>query len=140
MMRGKRFLRRAGVAALGASVYPIWIIGYTWSHVLSSDLGGGRHGPLDAYRHALASAAVSYTLGEWAVTLVTRVFESGGKDSNAMDSHNNQVGARIGSRVASFAEIEPAVREAVRRGRADAVDDVQITWMTPKKWRSGAFW
>ena len=73
------------------------MIVFTWSHVLRSDLKGGRHGQLDAYRHALASATVSYTVGEWAVSLTTWVFESGGKDSNKMDIHNNRIGAKIGS-------------------------------------------
>jgi len=140
MKRRKIFFRRIGLAMLVACLYPVWVIGFTWSHVLKSEFAGGRHGPLDAYRHALASAAVSYTLGEWAVVLVTRVFEGGGKDSNSMDSHNNRVGARIGSTVSSFAEIEPAVREAVRQGTVDTADDGQITWMAAKKWRAGAFW
>ena len=140
MKRRNKLRCRLSMTLLVAGAYPVWILGFTWWHVLRSDLAGGRHGPLDAYRHALASAAVSYTLGEWAVNLVTRVFEGTGKNSNAMDSHNNRVGARIGSTVSSFAEIEPAVREGVRLGRVDAVASTQITWMPEKKWRSGSLW
>lgn len=140
MPRRKKIFRRLAAALAVACLYPAWVFGYTWSHVLNSDLEGGRHGPLDAYRHALASAVVSHTLGEWAVTLVTRLFESRGKDSNIMDAHNNRIGARIGATAPSFAEIEPAVQMAVRQGKEGAVEGGQITWLERRKWRTGAMW
>ena len=105
-----------------------------------SDLKGGRHGPLDAYRHALASATVSYTLGAWAVDAVTNIFEWNDRDSNKMDRHNNKIGASIGSSVRSFREIEPAVRESVMNGAVDAMELNQITWLTPTKWRDVRLW
>ena len=107
---------------------------------MRSDLPGGRHGHLDAYRHSLASATVSYTLGEWAVNLVTSVFEWDDKDSNGMDRHNNRIGAGIGSRVESFHEIEPAVLQSVRKGAVNAANSNQITWLPANKWRDGRFW
>jgi hypothetical protein len=103
-------------------------------------LEGGRHGQLDAYRHSLASATVSYTLGEWAVNLVTRVFEWDDKDSNGMDRHNNRIGAGIGSRAKSFREIEPAVLKSVRKGAVNATEPNQITWLPVDKWRDGRLW
>jgi len=113
---------------------------FTWSHVLRSDLKGGRHGQLDAYRHALASATVSYTLGEWAVDVTTWIFESGKKDSNKMDIHNNRIGARLGTKAESFGDIEPAVRSAVLNGTVSSVDTEQITWLSSDRWRDGKLW
>lgn len=128
------------MAGLLLAVYPAFVLGYTWSCVFKSDLPGGRNGPLDAYRHALASAVVSHTLGDSAVKLVTGLFESGGRDSNAMDSHNNQIGAAIGSRVKSFAQIAPSVRLAIQNGAVDAADINQITWLPESKWRNARMW
>jgi hypothetical protein len=136
----RKLLRQACAFALLLSVYPIGVMVFTWSHVLRSDLKGGRHGPLDAYRHALASATVSYTLGEWAVSLTTWIFESGQKDSNKMDIHNNRIGAKIGSSSKSFSELEPAVRQAVLDGEVSATDPTKPTWLSPSKWRDGKFW
>jgi len=122
------------------SAYPVFVLVYTWSCVFKSDLQGGRNGPLDAYRHALASSVVSYTLGESAVNLVTNLFESKGKDSNTMDSHNNRIGASIGTSAKSFRELEPSVRQAVLNGAVDASVSNQITWLPEKKWRDGRVW
>ncbi len=126
--------------ALILSIYPMMVILYTWSHVLRSDFQGGRHGPLDAYRHTLASAVVSYTLGVKAVNIVTWVMESKGKASNTMDRHNNSVGARIGATVSGFSEIEPAVRQRIHHGAIDATNDHQTTWMPEDTWRKGRLW
>src|SRR5688572_11426083 len=101
-MKKKRKLRQVLGAALILSLYPLFVLTYTWSCVFRSDLEGGRHGPLDAYRHALASAVVSYTFGERSVGLVTSLMESKGKNSNKMDSHNNRIGAHIGANSRSF--------------------------------------
>lgn len=85
-MNNKRkiLLRRVAIFFLLLSIYPLCVLFYTWTHVFRSDLEGGRHGPLDAYPHALASAIVSYTLDERAVYLMTGLMESDGKDSNKM--------------------------------------------------------
>jgi hypothetical protein len=136
----RNLLRMFGSLALVLSIYPLFVLSYTWSHVLSSDFEGGRHGPLDAYRHALASAVVSYTSGEWAVTAATSVLEWNDKDSNKMDRHNNRVGAKIGSRVESFREIEPAVRKAVLNGEVGTAEVNHITWLPQSEWRDGRLW
>jgi hypothetical protein len=140
MTKTRKWLRRGlwSGAVLGA--YPLWVLMFTWSHVWGSDLPGGRHGPLDAYRHALASATVSYTLGEWAVHLVSTVFEGRGKDSNRMDIHNNRIGAVVGAQAHSFDELEPAVRQAVQQGQMSATDPLQITWLTEERWGKASLW
>jgi hypothetical protein len=140
MKKKRKILRRLCAFAAVLSVYPVFVLVFTWSHVLRSDFGGGRHGQLDAYRHALASAVVSYTLGEWAVTTATGVLEWNDKDSNRMDRHNNRIGAAIGSSVESFREIEPAVRKSVLNGEVDTTDLSHITWLRESKWRDGRLW
>ena len=134
------FLVPIAAVVLLLSAYPAFVLGYTWSHVVRSDLPGGRNGPLDAYRHTLASAVVAFTLGPGAVEWATRVMESGSKPSNVMDRHNNRIGAGIGSRAHSFAELEPAVRAHVLRGAVNATDAAQATWLPPEGWRAGRFW
>ncbi|MGC3981436.1 MAG: hypothetical protein QM808_09270 [Steroidobacteraceae bacterium] len=120
--------------------YPAFVLGYTWSHVASSDLPGGRNGPLDAYRHTLASAVVAYTLNARAVEWVTAVMEAPGRPSNLMDRHNNRLGASIGSHVQSFVEIEPLVSVRVRDGQINATSAAQVTWLPPSRWRSDRLW
>jgi hypothetical protein len=140
MRKELKILRKVGLIALVLSIYPLCILIYTWSYVLRSDLAGGRHGPLDAYRHALASAAVSYTLGDMAVGISTKLMESKGRTSNTMDRHNNLIGARIGASVNSFKEIEPLVRQYVLDGTINTTNDTQITWLPTDKWHDGRFW
>lgn len=135
--RHRRALFLTGLL-LGA--YPAWVLGYTWMHVFRSELQGGKNGPLDAYRHALASAVVSYTLGEGSVRFVTATMESGGKRSNRMDRHNNRIGAAIGATVESFADLEPAVRQRVHDGAAQTPDPDRITWLPREEWRDGRIW
>lgn len=136
----RRLLLIFGALAGVVSIYPLFVLLYTWSCVFRSDLEGGGNGPLDAYRHALASAVVSYTLGERVVGVVTRVMESKGKDSNKMDRHNNRIGAQIGARSKSFWELEPAVRERVLDGVVDSSNENQITWLSKERWRRGGLW
>ena len=140
MKNKRKILRRLGALALLLSIYPLFVLIYTWSCVFRSNLEGGRHGPLDAYRHALASAVVSYTLDEWAVDLMTGLLESKGKNSNKMDSHNNRIGAQIGAQSKSFGELEPAVRRYVLDGAVNSTDTNQITWLPKEKWRDGRLW
>ncbi len=140
MKKKRKLLRRFLAVTALLSIYPLCVLAFTWSHVLKSDLQGGRHGQLDAYRHALASATVSYTLGDWAVNLVSAIFEWNNKDSNKMDIHNNRVGASIGSRVKSFRDIEPTVRQSVKTGTVNATDTNQITWLPTDLWRDEKLW
>lgn len=130
------------LAALAASIFacPLFILLYTWSCVFRSDLEGGRHGPLDAYRHALASSLVAYTLGERPVHLTTRLMETRGKDSNKMDTHNNRIGARIGLASKSFKDLEPSVRQFVSNGAINSTNTNQITWLQKERWASGRLW
>ena len=136
-MNKRKLLRGVGGLVILLGVYPAFVLGYAWGHVLSSDFRGGRHGPLDAYRHALASSVVAYTLNESAVDLVTALFESKGKASNRMDRHNNRIGASLGRRATSFRELEPSVRQLVSQGTVDSADLDQITWLPEEKWRDG---
>jgi preprotein translocase subunit SecF len=136
----RNLTKRIGVIALLLGIYPAAVMIFTCGHVLKADFEGGRNGQLDAYRHALASATVSHTLGEWAVDLTTWIFESRGRESNLMDIHNNRIGAEIGAKAKSFGDIEPAVRQSVLYGRVSAVDPNQITWLPRAKWKDGKFW
>lgn len=130
------------VAAVGLllSAYPLFVLIYTWSCVFKSPLEGGRNGPLDAYRHTLASAVVSYTLNKQAVEIVTRIMESKGKDSNKMDVHNNRIGAIIGAKSKSFRDLEPSVRESVTKGAVNSTNNDQITWLPKERWGSTRIW
>ena len=134
------WLHRLVLLALVLAVYPAFVLTYTWSHVLQSPLPGGRHGPLDAYRHTLASAVVAYTLDARAINLVNGVMERRGKRANAMDIHNNLLGAGIGSRAARFSDIEPAVARSVAAGQVDAPSPDQTTWLPRDDWKEGFAW
>jgi hypothetical protein len=126
MNKTRTHLKRIGVLTLVLSAYPMLVLIYTWGYVLRSDLEGGRHGPLDAYRHVLASAVVSYTLGEKAVDITTGLMES--------------KGAQIGSIANSFNDIEPLVHQKVLVGAVNSTDSSQITWLPEEKWREAFFW
>ena len=128
------------IAVLLVSAYPAFVLGYTWSHVARSNLPGGRNGPLDAYRHTLASAVVAFTLSQRAVEWATSAMERGSKDANLMDRRNNQIGAAIGVRAHAFSEIEPAVQAEVLRGAVNAHDAVQVTWLPRERWRRSRLW
>jgi hypothetical protein len=140
MKKYRTQLKRIAVLTLVLSIYPLLVLIYTWSYVLRSDLDGGRHGPLDAYRHALASAVVSYTLNAKAVDITTGLMESKGKQSNTMDSHNNTIGAQIGSVANSFTDIEPLVHQRVLFGAVNSTNINQITWLPAEKWRDSFLW
>ncbi|MBD9477975.1 hypothetical protein [Pseudoxanthomonas sp. PXM02] len=123
---------------LALATYPGFVLAYTWSHVLQSPLPGGRHGPLDAYRHTLASAVVAYTLDARAIRWVNNVMERRGKRSNAMDIHNNLIGASIGSQATRFSDIEPAVTRRIATGTINATAPDQITWLPEPQWQEGS--
>ena len=138
--RGRRLLIPIIAAVLLAPAYPAFVFAYTWSHVVRSNLSGGWNGPLDAYRHTLASAVVGFTLGPRAVTWATWAMESAGNDANRMDRHNNLIGADIGAHAHSLSDIEPAVHAQVLRGAVNASDPRQVTWLPPARWRASRFW
>ena len=122
------------------SAYPVFVLFYTWAHVASSPLDGGKNGPLDAYRHTLASAVVAYTLNEQAVFLVTRVMERTTSAPNLMDKHNNLIGAQIGVQAKRFTELKPLVEKTVLNGKVNADTSAQVTWLPPKYWRDSILW
>jgi hypothetical protein len=121
-----------GLAVIAA--YPLFVFGYAYAHSLASDFPGPRHGPQDAYRHALASAVLAYTLSPRAVHWATVVMESSDDPSSAMDRHNNAIGASIGASATSFGQLRPLVEQRVGAGRINATDPAQITWLPPRQW------
>jgi len=131
----RRWLQWLLVAAFVAA-YPLAVLSYVYWFSLASGLPGGRHGPQDAYRHALASAVVAYTLSPRVVDWATSVMEPGPTDpGDRMDRHNNAIGAAIGADADSFASIKPEVERRVRAGRIWARNPNQITWLPPSLWR-----
>jgi hypothetical protein len=135
----KLFLKLAAIAFI-LCIYPLCVLIYTWTCVFQSNLEGGRGGPLDAYRHTLASAVVSYTVGEWGVDATTFLMESRGKDSNKMDRHNNKIGAKIGSHAKSFKDLESKVHKRVLAGTTHSKNTNQSTWLAKERWRDGKIW
>lgn len=140
LKRRWKWIAACALAMLLLLAYPAFVLGYTWWHVAHCDLPGGRNGPLDAYRHTLASAVVAHSLGEKSVTWVSHFMEYKDIPSHRMDRHNNHIGAGIGMRVAQFRDIEPTVARQVAKGKAWARDERQTTWMSRGCWRQGNFW
>jgi len=133
-----KLLRRGLPVALVLAAYPVFVLGTVYAHWFAANLPGGRNGPADAYRHALASATVAYTTSPRLVQLVTHVMErdGNGNDSRAMDAHNNRLGARLGVEAPSWNAMQSAVLAAVKAGQIDARDDKQITWLPPNRWQN----
>ncbi len=121
-----------------AAVYPAFVFATVYVHWFAADLPGGRNGPADAYRHALASATVAYTATPRWVDWVTAVMERGGdgNDMRAMDAHNNRIGAAIGAQAESWSEMQAEVLKAVRAGAIRAADENTITWLPPERWQN----
>lgn len=140
MKKKRKFFLKLAAIVFILGIYPLCILIYTWTCVFQSDLEGGKNGPLDAYRHTLASAIVSHTLGEWAVKVTTFVMESKTSASGAMDRHNNRIGMKIGSHAKSFKDLEPLVRTRVMEGRCSSTKAEQITWLPKTKWRKRNLW
>lgn len=140
MKKKRKFYIKLGAIAFILGIYPLCLLMYTWTCVFQSDLEGGKNGPLDAYRHTLASAIVSHTLGEWAVKATTFIMESKTSASGAMDRHNNRIGMKIGSHATSFKDLEPMVRARVMKGKCSSTKTDQITWLPKTKWRNSNLW
>ena len=124
---------RLALAGVLLSAYPGFVLASVYAHWFAA----GRHGPADAYRHALASATVAYTGSPRWVEWVTLVMERDGQggDSRAMDAHNNRLGARIGASAADWNAMQAGVLAAVEAGGIDAGDDNRITWLPPERWQ-----
>jgi hypothetical protein len=93
-----------------------------------------------SHRHTLASAVVSYTIGQTSVEITTSLMESKARESNQMDRHNNRIGSDIGASAKSFHEIEPTVRQCISQGTVHSRAAEQITWLPPAKWSTGRLW
>ena len=129
-----------GVACLVlASLFSIWLLASTYSIVLRSGLPGGSDGPMDAYRHTLASAQLSYFLGPGTVKVFTVLTERhpDRKRDDAMDTHNNLLGAAIGAQARSLREVRSEVLHRVMSGSVDQTDPGQVTWLPRYYWSEG---
>ena len=134
----RRSLRvRLLALCMALAAYPTFVLCTVYSHWFSADLPGGRNGPADAYRHALASATVAYTGSARWVEWVTAVMERNGvgNDSRAMDAHNNRVGERIGRSARNWREMQRGVLTAVESGTVNASSPEQITWLPASRWQ-----
>ena len=134
----RRHWRRIALVAGVLAAYPAFVFGSVYAHWFGVDLPGGRNGPADAYRHALASATVAYTASPRLVEWTTRVMErdGAGSASRAMDAHNNRIGALIGSNAPSWDAMQAAVLQAVREGAVDADRADKITWLPRERWQN----
>ena len=135
---GGRWFRRLTVVVALIAAYPTFVFATVYVHWFAADLPGGRNGPADAYRHALASATVAYTATPRWVDWVTVVMErnGAGNDSRAMDAHNNRIGAAIGARAENWGAMQAQVLDAVRTGGIGASDADTITWLPPERWQN----
>ncbi|MCL1633684.1 hypothetical protein M2650_03365 [Luteimonas sp. SX5] len=120
------------------AAYPIFVFATVYAQWFAADLPGGRNGPADAYRHALASATVAYTATPRWVDWVTAVMERGGagNESRAMDAHNNRIGAAIGAQAESWSAMQAHVLAAVQAGGIRAAGENTITWLPPERWQN----
>ena len=135
-MKRPRRLRLLLAAAMALAAYPAFVLGTVYANWLRADFPGGRNGPADAYRHSLASATVAYTTSPRVVAWVTAVMERDGRRGpmSAMDAHNNRIGAVIGARAHSWAQMQSDVLAAVRHGTVGATDPDRITWLPRERW------
>jgi hypothetical protein len=134
--RPRRRLKLLAAALVVLGGYPAFVLGTVYAQWFRADLPGGRNGPADAYRHALASATVAYTTSPRVVAFVTQVMERDGRgsDMRAMDAHNNRIGAHIGATAPSWREMQVRVRAAIDAGQVRATDADRITWLPRERW------
>ena len=98
-------------------------------------LPGRRGGPQDAFRHIYASAVVSKYLSPKVIELVTNICERDDNDPHdIMDRHNNKIGVLIGKNSDSLYK---TVLINVKRGKANAKDSGQVTWLSKDQWSGG---
>jgi hypothetical protein len=134
----RRLRRRLSIGLAVLAAYPAFVFVSVYAHWFSVGLPGGRDGPADAYRHALASATVAYTASPCFVDWTTWVMERDGEGSasRAMDAHNNRIGARIGANAPSWDAMQAAVLQAVREGAINADRAEKITWLPRERWQN----
>lgn len=101
----------------------------------NSGLSGYRGGPMDAFRHSLASAYVARYVGKWAVVTFTDFTERNHSSKyDVMDMHNNNVGVLIGT--SDTKDIYDEVKLRVSRGKINSQEAHVITWLPENKWAS----
>ena len=131
----------AGAAICGALTlaFAAWLLASTYATVLRSGLPGGSDGPMDAYRHTLASAQLAYVFGPGSVRQFTALTERHPerKKDDAMDTHNNLLGAAIGASGRSLREVRAEVLHRVESGGVNRADPRQVTWLPRRYWREG---
>ena len=132
------------LAILLPILYGALVLSFVWWHCYTSNFNGGRNGQLDAYRHTLASAVVSYTSSPKIVTLVSLIMERKNLRSNIMDKHNNTIGAQIGAQISNRADslqvLESDVKMRVLHGAVNTPNSAQITWLPAQYWRESWWW
>lgn len=136
----KKIDKKWFILAAILSIYPVGILSYVWYNCYVSEFEGGENGQLDAYRHTLASAVVSYTLSPVVVEVFTSVTEFPDADAYVMDRHNNNIGKNIGNQATSFKQINGLIIEAVKKGAESTADPNQVTWLGKSTWGDYLFW
>ena len=122
------------------AVYPAFVLSYVWYQCWVSDFQGGKYGQLDAYRHTLASAVVTYTSSSKLVAVATAVMERKDKAAHRMDRHNNIIGVEIGMTATSFSQLNILVQQRVNQGAENAIEASQVTWLAMPYWEKSLFW
>jgi hypothetical protein len=123
-----------------ATLYPIFVLSFVWWHCYQSPLTGGKNGPLDAYRHTLASAVVAYTTSPKLVEITTFWMENKNQPANLMDQHNNAIGAKIGINANDFSNLPSIVAAQILRGKVNTTNQNQITFMPKSEWQDSLLW
>ncbi len=121
-------------------LYAFLVLSYVWWQCYQSNLPGGKYGPLDAYRHTLASAVVAYTSSPLLVKTITVIMERKHWPIDKMDEHNNAIGIRIGLQVHAFSTIENTVKTQITYGKINATNAQQTTWLARENWKENRFW
>jgi hypothetical protein len=120
--------------------YPIFVLSFVWWHCYQSPFKGGTNGPLDAYRHTLASAVVAYTTSPKLVEITTFWMENKNQPANLMDQHNNAIGAKIGSNANAFSNLPSIVTAQILHGKVNASNPNQITFLPKSWWKDSVLW
>lgn len=123
-----------------ATLYPILVLSFVWWHCYQSPLTGGTNGPLDAYRHTLASAVVAYTTSPKLVEITTFWMENKNQPANLMDQHNNAIGAKIGIHANALSNLPSIVTTQILRGKVNSSNPNQITFMPKSWWKDSLLW
>ncbi len=136
----KKTLKFILILVLLGSFYSAFLLSFVWWHCYTSGLQHGKNGPLDAYRHTLASAVLAYSISPKVVYLASTIMENKNQPANLMDKHNNKIGAQIGAHSSSLKAINIAVTAKIAHGCVNAKSTTQTTWLPQQYWRERLFW